>query len=78
MKHYVPCSAEKEWNLDGVLEKVWEELDLARVYTKPRAGLGSRGHCLLILYRCTLSLFARSVPVHLPQSTWRVCTPSPG
>jgi len=31
------CSAHLEWNLDGLLEKIWEYLDLIRVYTKPRA-----------------------------------------
>lgn len=34
--HYVPCSAHKEWNLDGVLEKMWEYLDLIKIYTKPK------------------------------------------
>ena len=37
MKHYVPVSAHKEWNLDGLLETVWDYLDMVRVYTKPRA-----------------------------------------
>jgi small GTP-binding protein len=36
MKHYVPVSAHKEWNLDGLLETVWDYLDMVRVYTKPR------------------------------------------
>lgn len=30
------CSAHLEWNLDGVLEKIWEYLDLTRIYTKPK------------------------------------------
>jgi len=34
--HYVPCSAHKEWNLDGMLEKMWEYLDLIKIYTKPK------------------------------------------
>lgn len=29
-------SAHLEWNLDGLLEKVWEYLDLTRIYTKPK------------------------------------------
>ena len=36
MKHYVPISANKEWNLDGLLETVWDYLDMVRIYTKPR------------------------------------------
>ena len=40
--HYVPVSAHLEWNLDGLIEKCWEYLDLLRfniydrVYTKPK------------------------------------------
>ncbi|KAF2323807.1 hypothetical protein GH714_037177 [Hevea brasiliensis] len=29
-------SAHLEWNLDGLLEKIWEYLDLTRIYTKPK------------------------------------------
>ena len=29
-------SAHLEWNLDGLLDKVWEYLDLTRIYTKPK------------------------------------------
>jgi len=34
--HYVPISAHLEWNLDELVEKMWEYLDLVRVYTKPK------------------------------------------
>lgn len=34
--HYVPISAHLEWNLDGLVEKIWEYLNLVRIYTKPR------------------------------------------
>lgn len=34
--HYVPISAKDEWNLDELIEKAWEYLDLIRIYTKPR------------------------------------------
>ncbi|KAI5176911.1 hypothetical protein NEFER01_0236 [Nematocida sp. LUAm1] len=36
VKDSVPVSADKEWNLDGILEASWEKLQLIRVYTKPR------------------------------------------
>jgi TGS domain len=29
-------SAHLEWNLDGLLDKIWEYLDLVRIYTKPK------------------------------------------
>ncbi|KAH0471934.1 MAG: uncharacterized protein KVP18_002841 [Porospora cf. gigantea A] len=34
--HYVPISAHHEWNLDGLIERIWEYLNLIRIYTKPR------------------------------------------
>eukprot|EP00742_Colponemidia_sp_Colp-10_P001453 GILJ01001563.1.p1 GENE.GILJ01001563.1~~GILJ01001563.1.p1 ORF type:complete len:368 (+),score=49.75 GILJ01001563.1:103-1206(+) len=34
--HYVPCSAHKEWNLDGMVETMWAYLNLKRIYTKPK------------------------------------------
>jgi len=34
--HYVPISAKDEWNFDELLEKMWEYLDLIRIYTKPK------------------------------------------
>ncbi|KAJ7239621.1 hypothetical protein O6H91_Y440600, partial [Diphasiastrum complanatum] len=39
LPHYCPVSAHLEWNLDGLLEKIWEYLDLVRIYTKPK-GMG--------------------------------------
>lgn len=30
MENYVPICAYHEWNLDGVLESVWDKLDLTR------------------------------------------------
>jgi ribosome-interacting GTPase 1 len=36
MPNYCPVSSHKEWNLDGLLEMVWDRLDLVRVYTKPK------------------------------------------
>jgi len=34
--HYVPISAKDHWNFDELLLKVWEYLDLIRIYTKPK------------------------------------------
>ena len=30
MANYVPICAYKEWNLDGLLEEIWDQLDLVR------------------------------------------------
>ena len=34
--HYVPISAADGWNMDELMEKIWEYLDLIRIYTKPK------------------------------------------
>lgn len=34
--HNCPISAHHEWNLDGLLECIWDHLDLLRFYTKPK------------------------------------------
>lgn len=34
--HSVPISAKDEWNFDELMEKIWEYLDLIRIYTKPK------------------------------------------
>lgn len=34
--NYVLVSAHKMWNMDELLERMWEKLDLLRVYTKPK------------------------------------------
>jgi len=36
LPHCVPISAHLEWNLDELLERIWEYLALIRIYTKPR------------------------------------------
>ncbi|KAI9021232.1 P-loop containing nucleoside triphosphate hydrolase protein [Hyaloraphidium curvatum] len=37
--HAVPISAHHGWNFDDLLEKMWEYLDLVRIYTKPKGQL---------------------------------------
>lgn len=34
--HYVPISAKDEWNFDELMAKIWDYLDLIRIYTKPK------------------------------------------
>ncbi|KEG03706.1 ribosome-interacting GTPase 1, putative [Plasmodium vinckei vinckei] len=36
LPHNIPISAHLEWNLDGLLEEIWNYLDLVRIYTKPK------------------------------------------
>ncbi|XP_063397129.1 developmentally-regulated GTP-binding protein 1-like isoform X2 [Mytilus trossulus] len=37
--HCVPISAHHKWNFDDLLEKMWEYLQLVRIYTKPKGQL---------------------------------------
>ena len=57
MKHYVPVSAHKEWNLDGLLETVWDYLDMVRVYTKPRGRADYDDPIILSRKHCTVEDF---------------------
>lgn len=53
LPHNVLLSAHLEWNLDELLERVWEYLALVRIYTKPRGQIPDysapivmrEGHC---------------------------------
>lgn len=36
MPRYVPISSGLSWNIDGLLEAIWADLGLVRVYTKPK------------------------------------------
>ncbi len=35
-QHYVPISAQDEWNFDELLETMWDYCKMIRIYTKPR------------------------------------------
>ena len=37
--HCVPISAHHKWNFDDLLEKMWDYLNLTRIYTKPKGQL---------------------------------------
>uniref|UniRef100_A0A183CD91 OBG-type G domain-containing protein n=1 Tax=Globodera pallida TaxID=36090 RepID=A0A183CD91_GLOPA len=37
--HCVPISAHHKWNFDDLLEKIWDYLNLIRIYTKPKGQL---------------------------------------
>lgn len=39
LPHYCPICAYHEWNLDGLVEMIWEYIDPVRVYTKPKGKL---------------------------------------
>ena len=39
MPHYCPVCAYLEWNLDSLVEMIWDYLNLVRIYTKPKGKL---------------------------------------
>lgn len=49
--HYVPISAFLEWNLDELVDRMWEYLDLVRIYTKPKGLLPGREYRFTIRLR---------------------------
>lgn len=58
LPHYCPVCAYHEWNLDGLMEMVWEYLDLLRIYTKPKGKLPDYNDpVVLSAKRCTVEDF---------------------
>ena len=41
LEHCVPICAGREWNLDELLEKIWEYCKIIRIYTKPKVRMMS-------------------------------------
>jgi len=60
--HSVPISSNEWLNVDELIEKMWEALDLVRVYTKPR-GLAPDYSAPVVLKRgkCTVEDFCSSI-----------------
>ena len=67
LPHYSPVCAYLEWNLDGLIDMIWEYLDLIRVYTKPKVydilSLVSHHSQALAWSLCQYSRLARHVDI---------------
>lgn len=60
--HAIPVSAHHEWNFDDLLDKMWEYLNLIRVYTKPRGQLPDyTSPVVLKRNKCTVEDFCNSI-----------------
>jgi small GTP-binding protein len=60
--HCVPISAHNEWNLDELLERAWEYLDLIRIYTKPKGQIPDYNAPVVIpRSACTLKDFCNRI-----------------
>ena len=60
--HAIPVSAHHGWNFDDLLEKMWDYLDLVRIYTKPKGQLPDY-NSPIVLRRdaCTVEDFCNSI-----------------
>ncbi|KAI8802376.1 P-loop containing nucleoside triphosphate hydrolase protein [Cladochytrium replicatum] len=60
--HSIPISAHHGWNFDDLLEKMWEYLDLVRIYTKPKGQLPDYTQPVVMRRgACTVEDFCNSI-----------------
>jgi len=59
--HYVPISAKDEWNFDELMEKIWEYLDLIRIYTKPKGQIPDYEAPVIIKNGSNMTNFCESI-----------------
>lgn len=60
--HACPISSEHGWNLDELLEQMWEHLNLRRVYTRPKGQLPDySAPVVLRSTACTVEDFCNSI-----------------
>jgi small GTP-binding protein len=57
LPHHVMISAYKEWNLDELLETMWEYLNLIRIYTKPKGQIPDYTSPVILKYDATIEDF---------------------
>lgn len=58
----VPISSGQEWNLDELLEIMWDRLNLVRVYTKPKGKLPDFNEPIVLRSnRCTVEDFCNQI-----------------
>ena len=63
--HYVPISAKDEWNFDGMLETMWDHMELLRIYTKPKGQIPDYNEPVVMpkerLGICSVELFCNRI-----------------
>jgi ribosome-interacting GTPase 1 len=59
--HYVPISARDDWNLDGLMDTVWEYLSLQRIYTKPKGQVPDYDAPVIIKNGASIEDFCNSI-----------------
>lgn len=62
LPHYCPVCAYQEWNLDGLVEMIWDYLDLLRIYTKPKGKLPDYNEPVVLpRTHCSIEDFANRI-----------------
>lgn len=59
--HYVPVSAKDRWNFDELMDKIWEYLDLIRIYTKPKGEIPDYEAPVIIKRGANMTGFCNSI-----------------
>lgn len=59
--HYVPISAKDEWNFDELMQKIWDYLDLIRIYTKPKGQIPDYDAPVIIKSGASVAGFCDSI-----------------
>ena len=62
LPHYCPVCAYHEWNLDGLIQMIWDYLHLVRIYTKPKGKLPDYNDPVVVSARsCTIENFCNKL-----------------
>jgi small GTP-binding protein len=59
--HNCPISAKDEWNLDGLLDCIWDHLDLMRIYTKPKGQIPDYNEPVILATGATVEQFCNKL-----------------
>jgi ribosome-interacting GTPase 1 len=57
----VPISAIDGWNFDELMEKIWEYLDLVRIYTKPKGSIPDYEEPVIVKTGSSVAEFCNSI-----------------
>lgn len=63
----VVVSCEQDWNLHGLVERIWEELKLLRVYTKRRGEMPDFGEAVILRRGATVEHLCHRIHRTLPE-----------
>ena len=65
LPNWVPISCKLHWNMDELLERIWQKLGIIRVYTRPHGGDADlKEPVILRKRRCVTSIEAFCESIH--------------